>query len=159
MNEKRTILVADDNGDDFFLLRQAFAKAGVTEPLTPVENGAQAIAYLRGDGIYSDREKYPWPALMLLDLKMPGVDGFEVLYWWQQQEHLSMLPIVVLSSSSRDADIQKAISMGAEGFCVKPAGFDYFVVVARELHQRWLAPETAVKPGSRWLALNRHRSV
>jgi CheY-like chemotaxis protein len=145
MPEGRIILVADDDENDVALLRRAFAKAEVSATLTAVWNGQEAIAYLRGDGIYSDRRKYPWPDLLLLDLKMPMLDGFEVLTWWQTQEQAADLPIIVLSSSNRDQDIHRAMELGAHGYCAKPAGFDYFVMVARELQNRWLMPKPALR--------------
>jgi CheY-like chemotaxis protein len=89
--------------------------------------------------IYSDREKYPWPVLLLLDLKMPGLDGFDVLVWWRKQAPAEPLPIVVFSSSNRDSDIQKAMELGADAYCSKPAGFDYLLRVAHELRDRWLS--------------------
>jgi CheY-like chemotaxis protein len=139
MNEARTILVADDDDDDVLLLRRAFAKAGILDTLTAVRNGQETIAYLRGDGIYSDREKYPWPVLLLLDLQMPGLDGFDVLAWWQKQEPADPLPIVIFSSSNRESDIHKAMELGADAYCAKPAGFDYLLRVAHELRDRWLS--------------------
>jgi CheY-like chemotaxis protein len=142
--EERTILVADDDENDVFLLRRAFEKAGISHTLTAVWNGAEAIAYLRGDGIYSDRQKYPWPELLLLDLKMPVLDGFEVLAWWQTEESAGDLPIIVLSSSNREQEIHRAMELGARGYCAKPADFDYFVMVAHELQNRWLLPRPAL---------------
>jgi len=131
--------VADDDENDVHLLRSAFAKAGILDTLTVVRNGQETIAYLRGDGIYSDREKYPWPVLLLLDLQMPGRDGLDVLAWWQKQEPGDPLPIVVFSSSNRESDIQKAMELGADAYCAKPAGFDYLLRVAHELRDRWLS--------------------
>ncbi len=139
-----TVLLADDDENDRYLLDLAFEKNGLPNVLQVVRNGEEAIDYLRGDGVYSDREKYPWPSLMLLDLKMPLVDGFEVLAWWQKQEKTRALPIIILSSSSQERDIQRAMALGATEYCAKPVDFQHVLVVARKLRDRWLSTERAL---------------
>jgi DNA-binding response OmpR family regulator len=140
MSDRAVILIADDNNDSVFLLDRAFEKANVRNPRIVVQNGKEAIDYLSGEGVYADREKYPWPALMLLDLKMPLLDGFDVLRWWRGRDGAGTLPIVVMSSSNQDVDVAKAIELGAAAYHVKPADFGYLVDVARELSERWLHP-------------------
>ena len=139
-----TVLLADDDENDRYLLDLAFEKNGLPNVLQVVRNGEEAIDYLRGDGVYSDREKYPWPSLMLLDLKMPLVDDFEVLAWWQKQEKTPAFPIIVLSSSSQERDIQRAMALGATEYCAKPVDFQHVLVVARKLRDRWLSTERAL---------------
>ena len=85
VNQKQTILLVDDSEDDLFLMRHAFRAAEFNAPLQFVHNGEEAIAYLKGDGAYADRHKFPLPAVMLLDLKMPKKDGFAVLAWVRAQ--------------------------------------------------------------------------
>src|ERR1700677_3075494 len=94
-----TILVAEDDDNDVFFLERAFKQAQLCNPLRRVKDGEEAIAYLRGDGEYSDRQKHPLPRFMLLDLKMPRKNGFEVLAWTRQQPVLKRIPIAILTSS------------------------------------------------------------
>src|SRR5205807_1478000 len=99
------ILLAEDREDDIVLIQSALKAASVPYPIHVVRDGEEAIAYLNGDGAYSDRNKYPLPILMLLDLKMPRKDGFEVLEWIRQQVDLRTLRVVVLTSSERIKDV------------------------------------------------------
>ena len=133
-----TILLAEDDENDSFLLKRAFEEVGILNPIFIVRDGEQAIKYLKGVGTYSDRSHYPFPCLMLLDLKMPKVDGFEVLAWHQRHQHIKRLPIVVLSSSNQEADNKKAMDLGAVAYFVKPSDFHYLVAVARQLSERWI---------------------
>jgi CheY-like chemotaxis protein len=132
------VLVADDDENDLFFLREAFERAKVSCRIETVQNGREAIGYLQGKGEYRDRELHPWPALMLLDLKMPVADGFEVLAWCGKQTWERDLPIVVMSSSNQEGDIQRALALGATAYHAKPGSFDYLVSVARALADRWL---------------------
>src|SRR5438552_18695144 len=93
------ILLAEDDKDEVFLMRRGLEKAGVPNPLFVVENGREVIDYLAGNGQFSSREKYPLPGLMLLDLKMPWMDGFDVLAWLRTKKQFDTLPVVVLTSS------------------------------------------------------------
>jgi CheY-like chemotaxis protein len=99
MPDTGVILLAEDREDDVVLIRRAFRQAYVNNPLQVVQDGVEAISYLRGEGKYSNREEYPLPDLILLDLKMPRVDGFEVLKWIREQPSLATLRVVVLTSS------------------------------------------------------------
>jgi two-component system response regulator len=132
------ILVAEDDEDASLLMQEAFREAGLTGRVMVVRNGEETINYLAGKEFYRDREKYPWPALLLLDLKMPKVDGFGVLAWWRRTNRTIELPIVVMSSSNQERDIQRAMELGATSYCVKPCSFQYLVHVAAELRDRWL---------------------
>lgn len=119
----KLILVIEDEEDDILLIRRTFAKAGVANPYQVVRNGDEAISYLKGEGAYADREKHPMPSLVLLDLKMPGKDGFEVLHWIRTQPELSALRVVVLTSSSEIRDVNRAYQLGANSFLMKPLDF------------------------------------
>src|SRR6266480_4275505 len=105
------ILLAEDREDEVMLLRRAFAKAKFLNPLHVVANGEEAIAYLQGEGKYASRDEYPLPSLLLLDLKMPRKDGFQVLDWIRHQPELSALRVVVLTSSDAIRDVNLAYSM------------------------------------------------
>src|SRR6478736_75172 len=124
MSRNRTILVADDDQNDVFFLRRAFQKSGFAHLVMHVMDGQEAIDYLRGESDYSDRSRFPLPSLLLLDLKMPKVDGFDVLTWLKGRSELKEIPVVVLSSSSREDDIQRARSLGANDYLVKPSDFE-----------------------------------
>src|SRR5579859_2734656 len=96
---QQTILVAEDDDNDVFFLERAFKMAQIAHPRQRVKDGEEAIAYLRGDGKFADRERHPLPCLMLLDLKMPRKNGFEVLAWARQQPNIRRLPVAILTSS------------------------------------------------------------
>ena len=132
-----TILLAEDNDDHVLLIKRAFAKSNLLNPLQVVNDGRQAIAYLRGDGIYADRSRYPFPALLLLDLKMPNCDGFDVLQWLRDQV-FPPLRIVVLTTSDRVFDMQRAYELGAHSFLTKPVDFRDFVQLGPALKGQWV---------------------
>jgi two-component system response regulator len=144
MRNEPLILIAEDDENDVLLLRRALETAKVFARLSVVRNGQEAIDYLSGHGNYVDRVAHPWPAVMLLDLKMPMVDGFDVLTWWRDQRGERELPIVVLSSSVLESDTERALSLGAAAYRVKATGFEHLVTVAEELRERWLKPNNAV---------------
>jgi CheY-like chemotaxis protein len=118
MNTQSIFLLVEDNEDDVFFMQRAFQQAGVHNPLHVVRNGEEAIEYLSGQNDYSDRERYPLPDLIFLDLKMPGVNGFEVLKWMREQS--LKLPVAVLTSSPEEIDRQLAFDLGAECYLLKP---------------------------------------
>ena len=138
MNEKHTILLVDDSENDLFLMRTAFKKAEFNVPLQEVHNGEQAIAYLKGDDPYSDRDKFPLPAVILLDLNMPMKNGFDVLNWVRtQQTGLKRLSIIVLTASMRPEDVERAFDSGANSFLVKPGKMEDLTDMIRCLRD-WL---------------------
>lgn len=142
-----TILLAEDNEDHVVLIKRAFAKANLLNPLQVVCDGQETMAYLRGDGVFADREKHPFPALLLLDLKMPNCDGFDVLQWLREQRNMPPLRIVVLTTSDRVFDMQRAYELGAHSFLTKPVDFRDFVQLGPAIKGQWLwlsrHPETA----------------
>src|SRR6266704_5961759 len=125
------VLLADDSEDDGLLLEMAFGQLDRLRLLPRMCDGEQTIAYLSGEGKFSDRRKYPLPDLLLLDLKMPRVDGFEVLKWVRQQPGLSSLRVVVLTSSEDIRDVNVAYRLGANSFMVKPMDFDNVVELGK----------------------------
>lgn len=128
-----TILHVEDDPNDTLLLEHACRKAGVIFDLQAVGDGDQAIAYLRGLNDFSDRTKHPIPKLILLDLKMPRVSGFDVLTWLQSEEGFKGVPVVVLTSSNHDADVKRAYDLGAKSYLVKPVGFEALVELVKTL--------------------------
>ena len=121
-----TILFAEDNEDDQFMLRRSLRGLPFQINLHFVNDGTEAIAYLTGEGEFRDRRKFPLPTVIFLDIKMPLMTGFEVLEWLKNQspDHLRRLPVVVLSSSAQQEDIDRAYDLGANAYLTKPMGFD-----------------------------------
>lgn len=152
MSEHAVILLAEDEEDDVVLIQRAFSLANVPNPLHVVWNGVECISYLRGDGKYSNREEYPLPDLLLLDLKMPRVNGFEVLKWIREQPGLAPLRVLVLTSSDQLRDVNEAYQLGANSFLVKPLDFQDFAQLGRLIQDFWLkaskTPETFRPPRS-----------
>lgn len=137
------ILLIEDDEADIVLLRRAFQNARVVNPLIEVRDGQAAIHYLSGDGAYADRDRYPVPFLILLDLRLPKLSGFEVLEWIRDQAELSELIIVVLTASDYVPDVTKAYSLGARSYLVKPGTFEELVDVVRQIEGRWLVADRA----------------
>jgi len=135
---KPVVLLAEDDDNDVFLLRRAFEEAGVPAAVIDVPDGEEVINYLSGRVPYSDRALYPFPSLLILDLKMPRMNGFEVLAWLHEQFDLQALPALVLSSSEFDTDIRRANQLGARDYLVKPQTTDDLVKLVREIDSRWL---------------------
>jgi len=134
----RTILLVEDDPNDVLLIQRASSKARLAYPIQIVEDGEVAVAYLAGRGQYADRERYPLPALMLLDLKLPRKSGHEVLSWLRQQPGLKRLPVVVLTSSQEPSDVNRAYDLGANSYLVKPVTFDALQEMVRTIGLYWL---------------------
>ena len=132
------ILLVEDNEGDIRLTQEVLKEGKVRNRLSVVRDGEEAIAYLKGEGKYSNRDEYPLPDLMLLDLQMPRKDGFEVLRWVRQQPGLAGLRIVVLTSSEDLRDVNEAYRLGANSFLVKPLEFENFVETSMFLKHYWL---------------------
>ncbi len=115
-----TILLVEDTEDDVFFFDRAWRKSGSLGLLHVLPNGQEALRYLGRQGKYANAALFPWPDIVFLDLKMPMVNGFEVLKWVQTQHFLKSFPIVVLSGSAHDGDIQMAKELGAADYLVKP---------------------------------------
>ncbi|HYG33923.1 MAG TPA: response regulator [Clostridia bacterium] len=138
MLNKVAILLAEDDENDIFLMGRAFDRAGIPNPLFVVRNGQEAIDYLSGTGNYAQRDKYPLPGLMLLDLKMPWMDGFDVLRWLRDHPQFDTLPVVVLTSSKLQADVDKSRQLGVYDYRVKPHGFEDLVRLLDDVRKCWL---------------------
>jgi CheY-like chemotaxis protein len=133
-----TILLADDDPNDVWLLRRAMRRVNDGSSLQVVEDGEAAIAYLAGRLPYADRQRFPLPALLLLDLKLPRRTGHEVLAWLRQEPGLKRLPVVMFPSSREPADVNRAYDLGVNSYLVKPVGADTLVSLLRLLHRYWL---------------------
>lgn len=140
------ILLVDDNADDVLLVRRALTQARVINPLQVVMTGEEAIDYLSGKGRYANRGDYPLPGLVFLDIKMPGLDGFDVLGWIRLQPALHDLRVVMLTSSDDMRDVNAAYQRGANSFLIKPLDFERFAEISQALAGYWSwmdkAPDT-----------------
>jgi len=137
VQEEPLILLVEDRDDDVVLLRRSFQKAGITNPMQVVKDGEEAVTYLSGTGKYSQRKEFPLPELVLLDLKLPRLDGFEVLRWIRTQPALAGLRVVVLSSSENIRDVNLAYALGANSFLVKPTDLKEYVELSNFLNDYW----------------------
>ena len=144
MGNSNPVLLAEDNQEDIFLIRRAFGDNGIENPLHVVSNGEDAIHYLAGEGRFSDRASFPFPALFLLDLKMPVKNGLEVLRWINQHQEISRrLPIVVLSSVELPEETQAAYAMDIQSCILKPMDYSELRERIRILKEYWLDHDDA----------------
>ena len=132
------ILLVEDDEADIFLLRRAFRNARIANPLIEVRDGQAAIQYLSGEGDYADRARYPIPFLILLDLRLPKLSGFEVIAWMRDQPQLANLIVVVLTASDHVPDVTRARDLGANSYLVKPGNFEELVEMVKRIKGRWL---------------------
>lgn len=138
MSDNAVIMLVDDDDNDRVLIRRVFQHAKILNCLVTVRSGEEAIDYLSGLGQFSNRAEHPLPSLILLDIKMPTMDGFEVLRWIRAQPGISAIRVVMLTSSNDVKDVDTAYKLGANSFLVKPVDFDRFLEVARALSGYWL---------------------
>ena len=137
MDLTHTVLLVEDHEDDVSLLRGAFKQAGC-ENLQVVRNGDEAINDLEGKGKYSNRRVFPCPVLIMLDLKMPGRSGFEVVQWVRAHGGLRRMPIVVLTDSAYSEDVNRAYDMGINSYLIKPVAFEDLIRVVKAFVEYWL---------------------
>jgi two-component system response regulator len=134
----QTILLVEDNPDDEELTRIAFAEAKVANQLQVVRDGQEALDYLFAEGPHADRDTNPLPQLVLLDLKLPKIDGLEVLRRLRADERTALLPVVILTSSTEEQDLMRGYRNGANSYVRKPVDFGEFVEAVRSLGLYWL---------------------
>lgn len=132
------ILLVEDDASDAFLLQHAFEKARVAQPLHVVNSGEDALAYLRGEGSFADRSAYPFPAIVLLDIKMPRLDGLELLSIIRSDPQLRRLVVIMLSSSGEQRDVDRAFELNANSYLVKPARLDGMAEILETVKNYWL---------------------
>ena len=144
-----TILLAEDDLNDVILFHRAMERASLSaDSLKVVRDGEKAISYLSGQGIYADRDLYPLPALLLLDLKMPRKSGPEVLSWLRKQPQLRCLIVVFLTSSNSVEDVRLAYEAGANSYLVKPVEFTEMVEMIRNVSVYWLELNEKLPPSA-----------
>src|SRR5687768_8183030 len=142
-SDKEVILLADDDENDIALFRRAFKQADIKNPLQIVRDGEEVIAYLAGEGKFADRSQFPLPTLLLLDLKMPRKNGFEVLQWVREHPTLKALRVLVLTVSSDIRDVNMAYQLGANSFIVKSLDIQNFLELVLQIKNCWLAMSRA----------------
>jgi signal transduction histidine kinase len=137
VREDFVILLVEDEQTDAVLLQMAFKKAGLSGTINWVKDGMEAIEYLEGSGDFADRNRYPRPSIIILDLKMPRVTGLELLAWLRQKPEFAMIPTVVLSSSQVVEDVQRAYELGANSYMVKPVNFQGLSEMLKIIYDHW----------------------
>jgi len=132
------ILLVEDNRLDIELTLDAFKEAHLGNSVHVAKNGIEALDYLFGQKQYGDREQYPLPDIILLDLKMPGIDGFEVLRRVKAEPEVKRIPVVILTSSREEGDLALSYDCGANSYLVKPVSFEGFLKVVQQVQEYWL---------------------
>ena len=132
------ILLVEDNEDDVFLMELTFKEAGVQNAVHVATDGQKAVNYLSGTGEFGDREKFPFPSLIFLDLKLPYRSGLEILEWMRAQPNLPKAFVAVLTSSNEPSDLQKAYDLGAKTYLVKPPTPEMIYDLAQGFKLDWL---------------------
>jgi CheY-like chemotaxis protein len=133
-NEDKVILIVDDNPHDAYLLEHSMQRMNLKNRLQVVPDGAEAITYLKGEGMYHDRVRYPLPLLLFLDLKMPSIDGFAVLDWLQHHPQYATFPVVVMSGTDEVKQVNRAYHLGARSFLTKPINVDEIKATLETFH-------------------------
>jgi CheY-like chemotaxis protein len=147
-NRNHAILLVDDDPNDRFLIRRAFQRLGIGNPLFEVSDGAEAIAYLAGEQKYADREKFPYPGVLLLDLQMPRVDGLEVLQWIRTELAAPGLLVIVLSRVDEIRMVNRAYALGANSFLTKPGNEQDLESLIKAFRDYWIIRNKAPQSGA-----------
>lgn len=134
----KIILLVDDNEHDVFLTQRALNKSNIANEVVVASNGQEALDYLFGNGQYSGRDIHKMPVVVLLDIKMPLIDGFEVLKRIRANPQTRSLPVVILTASKEDIDIVKSYSEGCNAYVTKPVDFNQFAEAVKQLGLFWL---------------------
>jgi len=148
MSMRKTILLVEDNPDDAELTRIALEDGGILNTVVWVKDGAEALDYLRGTGLYEGRDPGQTPEMVLLDLKMPKVDGLEVLRQIRADPYTKLLPVVILTTSREETDRLNGYALGANSYICKPVDFDRFAHAVQQLKLYWLVLNEPPPPSS-----------
>ena len=167
--QKHTLLIVDDDQHQRFLAQHTFEKLDSTYKIQLAANGDEAIAYLKGEGKFADRDKFEFPAYVVTDLQMEPGDGFHVLEFIKKHPALSIIPVVMMSSSDNPDDIRQAYRLGASSFLVKPPTLEGLRKLLQHIHEYWaqcevpevdadgyaVATNSTGRPGARYKKPNR----
>ncbi|HLP78023.1 MAG TPA: response regulator [Candidatus Paceibacterota bacterium] len=140
------ILLVEDDSNDVFLMKHALEKNGIRSPLQVVSDGEEALNYLEHSGSYSDRVRYPFPGVILMDLKLPRASGLDVLRWLRRHGHCPAVPTIILSASRIDSDVAEAYRLGATSYFVKPSDFGDLLELVKLMHDYWRRAERPLIP-------------
>jgi CheY-like chemotaxis protein len=138
-----TILLIEDEATDAILIQRAFEKVGIRNPIAHLANGDAALAYFEGINEYSDRLRFPLPVLVILDLKLPGMGGLQLLKWIRTKRDLRLIPVIVLTGSADSTDVQAAYEAGANSYLLKPADRSEIIRVIEAVEQYWMHQNVA----------------
>ena len=148
MTDSFPILVAEDDPNDVALLRRALAKTGLTGAVRFVSDGREAIEYLEGHGRYADRGEFPFPHVIITDLKMPRLNGLELLEWLSSHPECHIIPTILLSGSALDEDIVTAYKLGANTYFAKPTNAHDLIALVQSLKDYWSRSQVPVVEGA-----------
>ena len=135
---QKIILLVEDNPDDELLMIRALSKNHIANEVIVARDGVEALDYLYGTGAYAERDPSVMPQLILLDLKLPKIDGLEVLKRLREDEQTKLIPVVVLTTSAEQQDVVRSYNLGANSYVQKPVDFDEFIEATRQLGLYWL---------------------
>jgi CheY-like chemotaxis protein len=147
-NGRLVILLVEDEENDILFVRHATEKSNANHTLNAVHDGKEAIRYLRGEGLYADRQKFPSPNVVLTDLKMPGMNGFDLLKWLRSHPECSVIPVIVYSTSRLEADVREAYRLGANSFIYKPTDLNELVDIFETIYDYWSKCECPPTPNN-----------
>lgn len=136
--DQMTVLLVEDQATDVLLVKRAFSRANSTTVVQTVSDGDAAVAYLLGEGEYADRARFPFPQLLLLDLKLPRRSGLEVLEWVRKPGHFQRLPAIMLTSSSEMSDVNQAYDLGVNSYLSKPTAFEDLIRLVQTIDDYWV---------------------
>ncbi len=136
-----TILLIEDDEGDAFMLRRAFDREGILGSIQVATDGKQGMRYLQGEGEFHDRTKYPFPDFVFTDLNMPVLNGFDLLEWRKTHNDFSVVPVMVLSASNHQQDIEKSYRLGTNAYFVKPSSLSQLQKLLRDTHSFWMSTE------------------
>lgn len=146
-NSNFAILLVEDDENDILLIRRALKKSHVDNPVYVARNGQEAIDYLSGQGKFSEREQFPFPQVVITDLKMPRLTGFDLLAWINEHPQFRVIPTIVLSSSKEELDVARSYGLGANTYMVKPADFEVLAQMTKLIRDYWAAStKPTIKP-------------
>jgi len=146
MDEEFPILIAEDDENDAIILERALRKVGFKNPVHFCRDGTEVLDYLRGEGPFNDREKFPFPRMLITDLKMPKMGGIEILKWLYHHSDCNLIPKIVLTASKHASDVQEAYKWGANSYLVKPGGYESLTQMLKLFFDYWNMCEKPVVP-------------